>query len=315
MVRLHARACRASSAAARRAPSSASSFVARVASVSLPSPSTVTRFSGSGRSSVESQKSIACLRDLLERPLRRELRLARLLAAEHRRLRLADHLDVPERVVELVAGEVEVVQPERLLEDGRVLLAREREHGLAVVEHVVAADLVGAVREAVRVLVVRRDEQQLGGVRRAAGEDDEVGRVASPSRRRARRRRSVTAVPASFVSSLTTCAFVSSVDVRVLERRPHAEHLGVRLAVHGAREAVAVRAADARAVRHVRLVQPDPARRVERVVARPPRGRPRAAGSAARARPPGTGTARSRAARSGPRRGRRAPRSSCSAFV
>ena len=53
----------------------------------------------------------------------------------------------------------------------------------------------------------------------------------------------------------------------MLERRPHAEHLGVRLSVHGAHEAVAVGAADARAVRHVRLVQANPARCVERVQA------------------------------------------------
>ena len=56
-------------------------------------------------------------------------------------------------------------------------------------------------------------------------------------------------------------------DVRVLERRPNPEHLGVRLPVHRAGEAVAVLAADAGAVRHVRLVEPDSARRVERAVA------------------------------------------------
>ena len=57
-------------------------------------------------------------------------------------------------------------------------------------------------------------------------------------------------------------------DVRVLERRPDAEHLRVRLRVHEAREPVALRAPDARAVGRVRLVEHDPARRVERVVAR-----------------------------------------------
>ena len=56
-------------------------------------------------------------------------------------------------------------------------------------------------------------------------------------------------------------------DVRVLERRPNPEHLGVGLPVHRAGEAVAVLAADADAVRHVRLVEPDSARRVERAVA------------------------------------------------
>jgi hypothetical protein len=78
----------------------------------------------------------------------------------------------------LVAAEVEVVQPERLLEDRRVLLAREGEDRLARVEHVVAADLVGAVGEPVRVLVVRREQEQLRGVGCAAGRDDHVAGIA-----------------------------------------------------------------------------------------------------------------------------------------
>ena len=58
--------------------------------------------------------------------------------------------------------------------------------------------------------------------------------------------------------------------VRVGERGPHAQHLGVGLRVHEAREPVAGRAAHAVAVRRVLLEQADPARRVERVQ---PRGR------------------------------------------
>ena len=142
----------------------------------LPSPSRVTRLSGSRKILGREPEVDRVERHLLERPRRRELRLARLLAAEHRRLRLADHLDVPEREVEVVRAEVEVVQAERLLEDRRVLLAREREHGLARVERVVAADLVGAVGEAVRVLVARRGEEQLRAVGRAARDDDEIRR-------------------------------------------------------------------------------------------------------------------------------------------
>ena len=97
-------------------------------------------------------------------------------------------------------------------------------------------------------------------------------------------------------------------DVRMLEGRPHAHHLGVRLGVHQAGEAVAGAAADAVAVGQVRLRQPDPVRRVERVVA----GRlqvvrelldPRLV-----RRAPGRGTAHSRPALSGPRRVRRGPR-------
>ena len=57
-------------------------------------------------------------------------------------------------------------------------------------------------------------------------------------------------------------------DVRVLERRPHGQHLGVGLGVHEAREAVAGGAADAGAVGHVGLVQHDSAGRVEGLVTR-----------------------------------------------
>ena len=117
------------------------------------------------------------------------------------------------------------------------------------------------------MLVRRREEQQLGGVRGAAGQRRRGRRRTSSSRRPAPRRLPVTAEPSSFVSSLTALRVRDELDVRMLERRPHAEHLGVRLPVHGADEAVAVRAADARAVRHVRLVQANPARCVERVQA------------------------------------------------
>ena len=205
-------------------------------------------------------------RDPLERPLGRELRLEGLLAAEHRRLGLADHLDVPQRELEVVAPEVEVVQPEGLLIDGRVLLAREREHGLAVVEHEVAPHLVGAVREPVGVGVVRRLEQELRRVRRAAGDDDEpagegllltVALDDDAGDLRAGRVR----------LQLHHARVDEQRDVRVLERRAHADHLGVGLGVEDAGEAVAVGAAHAGAVRRVRLVEQDPARRVERPVA------------------------------------------------
>ena len=55
-------------------------------------------------------------------------------------------------------------------------------------------------------------------------------------------------------------------DVGVLERRAHAEDLGVGLGVHQAREAVARRAAHARAVGHVVLGEHHAAGRVERLV-------------------------------------------------
>ena len=52
-------------------------------------------------------------------------------------------------------------------------------------------------------------------------------------------------------------------DVLVLDRRPHAHHLGVRLGVHDAGEAVAVVAAHAAAERHVVLAQQHAARGME----------------------------------------------------
>ena len=53
--------------------------------------------------------------------------------------------------------------------------------------------------------------------------------------------------------------------VRVFQRRPHAEHLGVGLGVHQAREAVARPATHARAQVRRGLVEHHPARRVERM--------------------------------------------------
>ena len=138
-------------------------------------------------------------------------------------------------------------------------------------EHVVAADLVGAVGEPVRVLVVRRGRSRCARVRRAAR-----------ARRRCRPRTSSVAPSRSTTTFDDARAGVVGLephdlrvrqqrDVRVLERGPNADHLGIGLRVHHAREAVAVRAAHARAVRHVRLVEHDPARRVERMVPRPSR--------------------------------------------
>ena len=51
---------------------------------------------------------------------------------------------------------------------------------------------------------------------------------------------SVTAVPAGLVRSASARAFVSSVTFGCSSAGPHAEHLGVGLGVHQAREAVTV---------------------------------------------------------------------------
>ena len=112
--------------------------------------------------------------DVAEREGRRQLGLDRLLPAVHRGRRLADHLQVAHREVEVGVAEVVVVEPQRLLEPGVVGLGRHRQEGPAVVEDVVAADLVRAVGQAVRVAVVGAGEQQLRRVGRAGGDHDDV---------------------------------------------------------------------------------------------------------------------------------------------
>ena len=116
------------------------------------------------------------------------------------------------------------------------------------------------------MLVVGRREQQLGRVGGAARRDDDVRREAlglavhlDDDRR--------DLVPRPVRLELDHARVRQQRHVRMLERRPHAEHLGVGLGVDQAGEAVARRAADAVAVGQVRLGQPDAARRVERVVA------------------------------------------------
>ena len=207
----------------------------------------------------------------------------------------------------VAAAEVEVVDAERLLEDRVVALLGQRHDGLRVVEHVVPTHLVGAVGQAVGVLVVGR----LG-----AG----AWRCWTPRRTPRRCRRG--SAPRSPARDTTTPVTLpppaiglephdlrldEQRHVRRHQQRPHGDRLGIGLGVHQARIAVAPRAADARAPGPVGLVEQDPARRRERVVAPGGRGRRRSPGSAARGRRPATGTASTSAPRSDPHRGCRAP--------
>ena len=173
-------------------------------------------------------------------------------------------------------------------------------------EHVVAADLVGAVREPVRVRVARRGSSSLAVL--AAPQASTTTSAAyvsvSPSRSTTT---PFTARAGALVSSFTACAFVSSVTFGCSSAGRTPNTSASDLPCTDAREAVAVRAADAGASR---ACSPRSAgSRTGRGTAGspPPRDRRGAAACAARARRPGTGTARSPAARSGPRRARRAP--------
>ncbi len=192
----------------------------------------------------------------------------RLLAVEHRRLRLPHHLDIPHRIVEVLVAEVEVVEPQCLLVDGRVLFLREREHGRAVVIHVVPPHLVRAIGEPVRMLVVRRCQQQPRRVRRSARHHDDVrgqpfGLPVLLEDDVCHRR------PGCVRLELYDLRVRPQRDVGMLQRRPHAERLGIGLRAQRAREAIAVLAAHAFAVRHVRGIEHHAAGRVERVIARP----------------------------------------------
>jgi hypothetical protein len=112
----------------------------------------------------------------------------------------------------------------------------------------------------------RRLQQQRRRVRGAAGDDHEVGGVGL--------------LPPPAVDDHAADAAAGRVgleplhpslgeqrDVLVLERRPHAQHVRVGLAVGEAREAVEAIAAHAAPRLGVRLVEVDADREVERVVA------------------------------------------------
>ena len=163
-------------------------------------------------------------------------------------------------------AQIEVVEGQRLLEHRVVALLAERHHGLAVVEHVVAAHLVGAVGQAGRMLLGGGPEQDLGAIGRAGRDHHDVGLVDLV--RAVARYRHARDGPAGRVGLQPLDLRVDQQGhVRLVQRRADRDDLGVGLGVHQARVAVAPRAADALAGGPVGLIQQDAARRVERVVA------------------------------------------------
>ena len=200
--------------------------------------------------------------DVLEGHGRRQLRLDGLLPAVHRRRRLADHLQVAHRVVEVGVAEVVVVEAQRLLEPGVVGLGRDGQERTAVVEDVVATDLVRAVRQTVGVPVVGAGEQQLRRVGGAGGHHDDVaGEVLLLAVHVGDDRRHGAAGRVRLEPAYDGVA--DQVDVVVLERGSYGDHLGVALGVHQARESVTGGAADACAEGGLGLVEHDPRRGVE----------------------------------------------------
>ena len=231
----------------------------------FPSLASVTRLSGRGRSSVESQKSTACAATSSSDQVGASSVSPGFSPRNIGAWRLADHLDVAQREVVVGRAEVEVVDPERLLEDGRVRFLARAPAPPGCCGTCSCARPDRSRWRGRGVGVARGGEQQLGAVRRAAGDDDDVGSerlVVSPSRSTFT---PVTVGPGALVCSLVAWAFVSSVTLGCASAG--------RTAITSASDFACTRhgkpsqfdAACAGAEGRVRLVEQHAARRVERV--------------------------------------------------
>ena len=190
----------------------------------------------------------------------------RLLAFIHRALGFSDHLDITHRKLKVLHAKIKIIQPKRLLVFRRIRFLGNRQHGLAVVIHVVPADLVGAVGEAVRVFVIRRHEKEPRGVCRTCGNDDDAGAEGlgfSVAIDHDFAHRIAGGVGVEF-QHLGIC---EERDIRVLERGSHAQDLGIRLRLDEAGKSIAILTAHALAVGHIRFIEHDAAGRVEGMVA------------------------------------------------
>ena len=219
----------------------------------VPSSSTVTRFSARGRSSVESQKSTACSATSSSDQLGANFVSPGFSPRNIGAWDLPTIWMLPSGNSKSGPDQVEVVEPERLLKDGRVLLHarapappgccgtcscarpgrsrwRARSGGVSL------ADISSSRAE---LAAPAADDDEVAGQRllRPVVVDDHAGDRASRT---------------SSVIRRTRLGVDQQLDVVVLERRPDAEHLGVGLGVHDAREAVAVAAAHAACCRACR---------------------------------------------------------------
>ena len=211
-----------------------------------PSASTVTRLSGCGRSSPQSQKSTAwCARTSNGQVRREPAGPSRRLCADLLVVGLAEHLDAAERVVPVVGAQVPVVHRQRLLESRGVGLLGDGHQGDVVVPHVVPADHSGAVGQPVRVAVAARPQQQRGRVHRAAGDHHDVagegglGSVVQNGDDPGDAASGGVGLQALHIGA------GDQRDVVLGQHRIHADDLRVRLRVQQAREAIDPVAADA----------------------------------------------------------------------
>ena len=135
-------------------------------------------------------------------------------------------------------------------------------------EDVVAAHLIRAVGETAGVAVAGAGEQQLRGVGGARGHDDDVTgeallRSVDVDHDRGDRATGVVGLEPSHQGVANELHGVAA------DCGTYGDHVGVRLGVDEAREAVAGGAPDARAERRLRLVEHDAAGRVEGMESEP----------------------------------------------
>ena len=206
------------------------------------------------------------MRDILQREHWRQLCLNGFFAFVHGSLGLADHLDVAHRVLETLHTKVKVVQPERLLELGRVGFFRDGKHRHAVVEHIVAPDLVGAIGKPIGMLVIGGLQQEYGRIGRTSRDYDDVSLVGFGlpiALDHHSGHRGAACVGREF----DNLAIRLQGDVWIFQRRTHTDHLRIRFGMHQAREAVARSTANASAERPILFVEHNPVWRVEGVIA------------------------------------------------
>ena len=171
-------------------------------------------------------------------------------------IRLTDKRDVTHGVFPVRGAKVEIVQPERLLEHRGVGASGDCEHHRVQMAHVVPPDLVGTVGQPGWMSFVGGAQEQGGRVDGAAGDDDDVGGkglflAISFDVNLGHFAARVTGLQARDIR------IGEQRDVRLLERRVHADDLRVGLGIYETGMPVAPRAPNTLAFVPVLFVKHD----------------------------------------------------------
>ena len=104
------------------------------------------------------------LGDLVHRPARHQEGFQGGIALHDGAIGLTSHLNIAHRIVEVGISEVPIVDGDCFLEHRGVGLMGQGHHRLAVVIHVIAPHLIGAIGQALGVLIIGRHQQQPGTI-------------------------------------------------------------------------------------------------------------------------------------------------------